>query len=147
MLAITTRGICHLAFVHPVSRREAMARLNAEWPAAELVPDQDGTRRVAAHVFPAPGSARSALALHVKGTNFQLKVWAALLDVADGRVTTYGALAAAIGSPAAGTTFNLMQGATFDVNGAGGSAAPYTGATNLNTLSIGALSVTSPAPF
>ena len=111
LLAITTRGICHLAFVHPVSRREAMARLNAEWPAADLVPNQDATRRVAAHVFPAPGSARSALALHVKGTNFQLKVWAALLDVADGRVTTYGALAAAIGSPAAARAVGGAVGA------------------------------------
>ncbi len=99
LIAVTPRGICHLAFVHPVSRRDALARLRAEWPKAELVPDQDGTRSFAERAFPAPGAPRSALALHVKGTNFQLKVWDALLHVGDGAVTTYGAIAQAIGSP------------------------------------------------
>ena len=42
-----------------------------------------------------------SIALHVKGTNFQLKVWDALLKVQDGSVTTYGDLAAAIGAPTA----------------------------------------------
>lgn len=99
LIAVTPRGICHLAFVHPVSRRDALARLRAEWPKAEIVPDQDGTRAFAERAFPATGAPRRALALHVKGTNFQLKVWDALLHVGDGAVTTYGAIAQAIGSP------------------------------------------------
>jgi O-6-methylguanine DNA methyltransferase len=94
-----------------VSRREALARLRAEWPKAELVPDQEGTRGVAARAFPAPGAPRSALALHVKGTNFQLKVWEALLHVGDGAVTTYGALATAIGSPGASRAVGGAVGA------------------------------------
>jgi AraC family transcriptional regulator of adaptative response/methylated-DNA-[protein]-cysteine methyltransferase len=53
-----------------------------------------------ARAFPAPGErATPGLSLHVKGTNFQLKVWRALLAVPDGGVTTYGALAAAIDEP------------------------------------------------
>jgi len=98
LVAVTARGICHLAFVHPVTRREAMERLTHDWPRATLVPDQDATRTAAMRAFPRPGSrATMPLALHVKGTNFQLKVWDALLRVPDGDVTTYGGIAASIG--------------------------------------------------
>jgi AraC family transcriptional regulator, regulatory protein of adaptative response / methylated-DNA-[protein]-cysteine methyltransferase len=98
LIAVTSRGVCHLAFVHPVSRHDALERLRNDWPNAKLVPDQDATRSAAVRAFPAPGSARIAsLALHVKGTNFQLKVWDALLKVPDGSVTTYGEIATAIG--------------------------------------------------
>ena len=100
LVAVTGRGICHLSFVHPVTRREAVERLRHDWPRATLVPDQAATRRAAVRAFPRPGStAASSLALHVKGTNFQLKVWDALLRVPDGAVTTYGGIAAAIGDP------------------------------------------------
>jgi AraC family transcriptional regulator of adaptative response/methylated-DNA-[protein]-cysteine methyltransferase len=41
------------------------------------------------------------LYLHLRGTNFQIKVWEALLRIPAGQVTTYGQLAARIGQPAA----------------------------------------------
>ena len=111
LIAVTARGICHLAFVHPVSRRDAMARLEHDWPVAELVPDQRATRGAAAQAFPPPGSsARPSIALQVKGTNFQLKVWSALLKVPDGSVTTYGDLAAAIGAPNAARAVGTAVG-------------------------------------
>jgi AraC family transcriptional regulator of adaptative response/methylated-DNA-[protein]-cysteine methyltransferase len=111
LIAVTPRGICHLAFVHPVSRREAMARLEHDWPMAELVPDQNATRGAAAKAFPPPGnSAQPSIALHVKGTNFQLKVWDALLKVPDGSVTTYGDLATAIGAPRASRAVGTAVG-------------------------------------
>jgi AraC family transcriptional regulator of adaptative response/methylated-DNA-[protein]-cysteine methyltransferase len=107
LLAVTPRGICHLAFVHPVSRREAMARLEHDWPMAELVPDQSATRSAAAKAFPPPGSsAQPSIAL----TNFQLKVWDALLKVPDGSVTTYGELATAIGAPTASRAVGTAVG-------------------------------------
>ena len=90
LIAVTPRGICHLAFVAPVSRDDALARLVHDWPLAQLVPDQAATRPAAAKAFPPPGSsALPSLALHVKGTNFQLKVWKALLEIPVGDVTTY----------------------------------------------------------
>jgi len=102
LVGTTPLGVCHLSFVRPASRTEALALMRREWPGATLTPDQDATRRAAARAFPPPGSApRAGLALHVKGTNFQLKVWRALLALPDGTVTTYGALAASIGDPAA----------------------------------------------
>lgn len=100
LIATTANGICHLAFLGPVSRAAALERLKHDWPRATLRPDQQGTARAIARAFPAPGErAVPGLSLHVKGTNFQLKVWRALLAVPDGGVTTYGALAAAIDEP------------------------------------------------
>ncbi len=98
LIAVTPRGVCHLAFVQPVTRRGALDRLRKEWPLADLVPDQDATRGAVAKAFPPPGSAAvPSLSLHVKGTNFQLRVWRALLEIPVGSVTTYGAIAASIG--------------------------------------------------
>ena len=113
VVGVTARGICHLAFVDPVPRREALARLRHEWPLAELVPDQVATREALRRVFPQdpsrPARARP-LALHVRGTNFQLRVWRALLEIPDGTVTTYGALAAAIGAPSASRAVGTAVG-------------------------------------
>ncbi|MBX3132365.1 MAG: methylated-DNA--[protein]-cysteine S-methyltransferase [Gemmatimonadaceae bacterium] len=112
LLALTSRGICHLAFVAPVSREDALARLAHDWPLAQLVPDQNATRAAAAKAFPPPGSAAvPSLALHVKGTNFQLKVWGALLTIPQGEVTTYGAIAARLGDRNASRAVGSAVGA------------------------------------
>lgn len=111
LIAVTPRGICHLAFTQPISRAEALARLRHDWGGAELVADQAGTRLAAAKAFPPPGSAPSpGLALHVKGTNFQLKVWRALLEIPPGSVTTYGDLAKAVGDPNASRAVGTAVG-------------------------------------
>jgi AraC family transcriptional regulator of adaptative response/methylated-DNA-[protein]-cysteine methyltransferase len=66
---------------------------------------------VAAEAFPPPGSAKvPSLALHVKGTNFQLKVWRALLEIPAGSVTTYGTLAAVVGNPSASRAVGTAVG-------------------------------------
>ena len=112
LIGVTARGVCHLAFVAPMTRTQALARLEHDWPLAQLVPDQSATRDAAAKAFPPPGSsAVPSLALHVKGTNFQLKVWKALLEIPVGEVTTYGALANRIGDPKASRAVGTAVGA------------------------------------
>jgi AraC family transcriptional regulator of adaptative response/methylated-DNA-[protein]-cysteine methyltransferase len=102
LIAITPRGICHLAFVNPVSRHEALERLKHDWPRADVRADQSATREAVARAFPIAGSGkRPPLSLHIKGTNFQLKVWEALLQIPDGGVTTYGDIAGALHLPGA----------------------------------------------
>ncbi|MFI5231939.1 MAG: methylated-DNA--[protein]-cysteine S-methyltransferase [Gemmatimonadales bacterium] len=102
LIAVTPRGICHLAFVNPVTRGDTLERLKHDWPRAELRADQSVTREAMARAFPNEVSARqSPLSLHIKGTNFQLKVWEALLKIPDGAVTTYGDIAAALDAPGA----------------------------------------------
>ena len=102
LIAITARGIWNLAFVHPVSRQDALERLRHDWPRADLRADQPATREAVAKAFPLGGRVSAApLSLHVKGTNFQLKVWEALLRIPDGGVTTYGDIAQSLQVPGA----------------------------------------------
>jgi len=101
-VAVTPLGICSLQFAETAAeRRAALARLRAEWPAATLVQSAPRTRGAARAALSALGEHRGPLALHVRGTNFQLKVWTALLHIAPGAVATYGDIAGAIGAPRA----------------------------------------------
>jgi AraC family transcriptional regulator of adaptative response/methylated-DNA-[protein]-cysteine methyltransferase len=111
LIAVTPRGICHLAFVNPVSRHAALERLRHDWPRAELRADQGATREVVAKAFPVGGRAKlPPLSLHIKGTNFQLKVWEALLDIPDGGVTTYGDIAGSLHLPGASRAVGTAVG-------------------------------------
>ncbi len=112
LIAVTERGICYLAFVDPVSPGGVLAQLRKEWRRADLVRDQAVTRRAIAKVFPANGRRHATgLSLHVKGTNFQLKVWRALLAIPEGALTTYGALANEIGEPGSARAVGNAVGA------------------------------------
>ena len=102
LVAVTPLGICSIQFADSAAdRRAAVARLRAEWPAATLVESTARTRKAARQALGALGAPSGPLALHVRGTNFQLKVWTALLGIAPGCVTTYEEIADAIGQPAA----------------------------------------------
>jgi len=95
LLALTGRGICYLAFVDG-DRQAALDQFRQEWSNASLQEDPERTRPVVAHIFdPQPGS---TLTLHLRGTNFQLKVWEALLRLPPEALTTYGQLAGRVGN-------------------------------------------------
>lgn len=111
LIALTPRGICHLAFVDRGERGSATNRLREDWPSAEFIPDERATRAVAAQVFPALAAPPvRGLSLHLKGTNFQLKVWEALLQLPEGSVTTYGDIATRIGDPKAARAVGTAVG-------------------------------------
>lgn len=99
LLGVTARGICHLSFVGSGGRRAALAELRRRWPRADLREDRPLAARTAERVFSA--MLRPGLRLHLAGTNFQLKVWEALLRIPPGAATTYGEVARRIGRPAA----------------------------------------------
>jgi len=102
LVAVTPLGICSIQFADSAADRRAVVdRLRAEWPAATLVESTARTRKAARQALGALGAPSGPLAVHVRGTNFQLKVWTALLGIAPGCVTTYEEIAAAIGQPAA----------------------------------------------
>lgn len=102
LVAVTPLGICSLQFADSdVDRRAAVARLRVEWPATTLVQSAARTRHAARAALGALGSPGGSLAVHVRGTNFQLKVWNALLRIAPGTVSTYGDIAGSIGQPKA----------------------------------------------
>jgi AraC family transcriptional regulator of adaptative response/methylated-DNA-[protein]-cysteine methyltransferase len=98
LLALTGRGICRLAFVDGDQAR-VLAQLEQDWPNAKLEEDPVRTGGMVEQIFvPRPGR---RLKLHLRGTNFQIKVWEALLRLPSGEVTSYEALAADVCSTGA----------------------------------------------
>jgi AraC family transcriptional regulator of adaptative response/methylated-DNA-[protein]-cysteine methyltransferase len=99
LLAVTERGICSLMFVQGGNREAALADFRHDWQQAELTQDPERTRPLLEQVFSGPSGV--TLPLHLLGTNFQIKVWEALLHIPAGAVTTYTGVAQSIGRPSA----------------------------------------------
>ena len=99
LIGMTARGICHLAFVDGTAD-EALEDLRARWPLAHLVEDAAAAADTLA-ILRQPPAAAAPIRLWVSGTNFQLKVWEALLRVPEGRLVSYASLARAAGMPSA----------------------------------------------
>lgn len=93
LLAASERGVCALDFLGADGESGALARLREDWPAARLVesPDDTGPLVSRAFAFARHGGARPPL--HVRGTNFQVRVWQALLRIPPGAAVHYGQLA------------------------------------------------------
>lgn len=96
-LAQTARGICAMAFSDTSGRIEAEHLANA-WASADLVRDDEEAARVASQVFSGQ-SASHPLRVVAAGTNFQIRVWRALLEIPPASVRTYRQIADAIGAP------------------------------------------------
>jgi AraC family transcriptional regulator, regulatory protein of adaptative response / methylated-DNA-[protein]-cysteine methyltransferase len=98
LLALTARGVCGLRFVE--GARDGAAWLSREWPGADLQHDEAGTAPIFERIFqPLSSTPGRPLALLVKGSNFQIKVWRALLELPLGSLTSYGQIAARVGAP------------------------------------------------
>lgn len=101
-VAITGRGVCALSFMAGRRVADAVRELRGEWGRATIVEDARGTGAVAGRIF-APSrrpGARPLTAL-VKGTNFQVKVWEALVRIPSGCAVAYGDVAGWVGAPGA----------------------------------------------
>jgi AraC family transcriptional regulator of adaptative response/methylated-DNA-[protein]-cysteine methyltransferase len=95
-LAETPRGLCRLAFIEPGAERAELAQLREQFAKADFVRDDALAARLVETIW-GRGTARIPLA--VVGTNFQVQVWRALLELGDGETVTYGALARKLGRP------------------------------------------------
>jgi AraC family transcriptional regulator of adaptative response/methylated-DNA-[protein]-cysteine methyltransferase len=110
LVAVTPRGICGLHFVG--EDRGAARRLRADWPGAELREDPAGTAPLADAIFrPLASNAERPLALVVRGSNFQIKVWRALLELPAGSLASYGRIAARVDAPGAARAVGSAIGA------------------------------------
>ncbi|MFT3893870.1 MAG: methylated-DNA--[protein]-cysteine S-methyltransferase [Anaerolineales bacterium] len=107
LVAVTERGICHLGFVQS-GEGDAIDNLVADWKNARMVEDHKSTASLIEPIFDVNG--RGKLNLHLRGTNFQLKVWEALLQIPTGAVTTYEGLAERIGQPTASRAVGTAVG-------------------------------------
>jgi AraC family transcriptional regulator of adaptative response/methylated-DNA-[protein]-cysteine methyltransferase len=110
LIGLTEHGICHLGFVTG-SEGEAIDNLVADWKEAQMIEDYRSTAALVEPIFDLRFSTRiKPLALHLRGTNFQLKVWEALLQIPAGSVTTYEGLAQRIGQPTASRAVGTAVG-------------------------------------
>lgn len=112
VIACTARGICALRFAERPSERAAEDLLREEWTKARIKLDRVRVRELGARIFdPLSAPAKKPLALLVKGTNFQLQVWRALLQLPLGALATYGEIAGRIRQPAAARAVGAAVGA------------------------------------
>jgi len=95
LLATTERGICALYFVLDGDRSAVLEQLAGHWPQAHLAEDRARTQPLVDQIF-APISTEQPRPFHLllKGTNFQIKVWQALLAIPPGSLVSYQDVAA-----------------------------------------------------
>lgn len=99
IVASTPKGICYMAFNE--NEQTAFEELKNKFSGAAFNRKLDTLQQNALFIFQRDWSKLHTIKLHLKGTDFQLKVWEALLKIPMGNLSTYGRLAQAIGKPAA----------------------------------------------
>ncbi len=97
LIATTQRGICHLSFGDST---ESLDALKTQWPHASFKEDDKATQVLILRIFK-PTPDHKPFHLHLQGTNFQIKVWQALLHIPAGSLTNYEKIAHLIGNPKA----------------------------------------------
>ena len=112
VIAATDRGICALQFFGDEGSDAVLADIKKRFPGATFRNAQDETRSLCEAVFaPGRGDPGQPLRLWYRGTNFQIRVWQALLSIPPGQLVTYGDIARAIGQPTAARAVGTAVGA------------------------------------
>ncbi len=93
----TDRGICGIAFASEMGRDGARADLTDRWPHANFVEAPAKLANWVKSFTQQNGETK----LHLIGSQLQIKVWEALLNVPTGHVTTYSQIARRVDKPAA----------------------------------------------
>jgi len=103
LIGVTERGICWLSFLSAdEDPKTEIEKMKEHWHNSIFHQDQDLTGAFAQQIFgPDNVASKKKLHLFVKGTNFQIKVWEALLKIPMGDVTTYQGIAEQIQNPKA----------------------------------------------
>ena len=98
-VASTKRGVCRVDFMENDSAEVQLSDLEKLWPLASFVNNSVTTRTVVDAMSGAITAPQRPLSLHVAGTNFQIAVWRALLEIPSGTVVSYKQVATALGRP------------------------------------------------
>lgn len=104
LIGVTERGVCWLSFVNTDEDAGLeLERMKEHWHNSVIHQDQILTESFTEKIFKHPTKEGKQAKIHllVKGTNFQIKVWQALLQLPMGRVATYQHIATQVGSPRA----------------------------------------------
>ena len=93
--ASTEKGICYMAFEN--DKEIALGGLKSKFPNASFLEKHNEIQKNALSIFNKDWTKLNTIKLHLKGTDFQLKVWESLLTIPMGKLSTYGNLADKIG--------------------------------------------------
>ena len=97
IVASTQKGVCFMAFAEDEER--GFEDLKHKFPNAAFSRKLDLAQQNALFIFQNDWSKLSEIKLHLKGTDFQLKVWETLLKIPMGQLSTYGSIAQKIEKP------------------------------------------------
>ena len=112
LIAASERGVVSLYFLGPRTEQTALAEIEHKWPEAEIRKRPTATAGLVQSVFAfSAGLDPAPVHLHVRGTNFQIRVWEALLKIPLGRAVTYEDIARHIGMPKAARAVGNAVGA------------------------------------
>ena len=98
-MATTEKGLCALSFVEETNKKATFQAFLERWQAAKLVQNAQNTEGVLQQIFDPKST--NKINVWLQGTNFQLKVWEALLKIPQGSVSTYQKIADSIQNPKA----------------------------------------------
>jgi AraC family transcriptional regulator of adaptative response/methylated-DNA-[protein]-cysteine methyltransferase len=99
LVASTSKGICYMSFVD--DEHEALLSLQNNFPNAQYKQILDLIQQNALYIFKHNWDELSKIKLHLKGTEFQIKVWQTLLKIPMGQLSTYGYIAEQLNNPKA----------------------------------------------
>lgn len=97
LVASTQKGICHIAFAD--EELAGLETLKNQFPKAEYKQMLDLQQQNALFIFSHDWRKLNQIKLHLKGTDFQLKVWETLLKIPMGQLSTYGTIAKHLQNP------------------------------------------------
>lgn len=100
-VAATARGICKLSFLDQADITADITDLQRRWPNALLRHNAPASLKIIDRIFSGTGPVDRPLSLHVCGTNFQVNVWRALMQIPAGTLRSYSHIAKAVGKPMA----------------------------------------------
>ncbi|MFM4820079.1 bifunctional transcriptional activator/DNA repair enzyme AdaA [Aeromonas hydrophila] len=110
-VALTPRGVCNFSFLNDQAPQTPLSALAQSWPEAKLREAPSRTQNVINTMFDSSKKADRPISLHVSGTNFQISVWRALLQIPPAKVVSYAQVASAVGNPKAARAVGLAVGA------------------------------------
>ncbi|MFM5151445.1 bifunctional transcriptional activator/DNA repair enzyme AdaA [Aeromonas hydrophila] len=110
-VALTPRGVCNFSFLDDQAPQAPLTALAHNWPEAELREAPSRTQGVIHTMFDGSKTQDRPISLHVSGTNFQISVWRALLQIPPAKVVSYAQVASAVGNPKAARAVGLAVGA------------------------------------
>ncbi|MEY9782945.1 methylated-DNA--[protein]-cysteine S-methyltransferase [Sinorhizobium fredii] len=111
LVMVTERGLAGLAFADAGEERASFEDMARRWPNATYLEDSAATARCAARIFnPERWCADEPLNIVLIGSDFQVRVWQALLNIPLGKATTYSKIAGEIGQPTASRAVGAAVG-------------------------------------